>query len=71
MSKPKTLPNRIVMPDGDVYVPKLFLVHPQYKKKGVPTLCTLILDDDKKIGLAGGEEFLIAYVNDKMLQEES
>ena len=45
----------------------IFLINTKYPD-GSPRLCTLI-PDDRKVDLAGGEEFLRAFINEEMLSK--
>lgn len=64
--RPPKMPRVIITPRGR-YVAQVFLINT--KEKGVPRLCTMI-PDDHEINLAGGEEFLIAYVPEHMTKPD-
>ena len=66
MSKQKK-PNGISVA-GEEYRATVFLINTK-DAHGRPKLCTA-LHDDQSIDLAGGEEFLIAYVSAKMLAKK-
>ena len=63
--RPKHPPQIRVL--DETYKATVFLIHS--KVDGVPKLLSL-LRDDQTIDLAGGEEFLIAYVPAHMLEKK-
>lgn len=52
---------------GEEFEATVFLIHTK-DEHGRPKLCT-VLHEEQSIDIAGGEEFLVAYVTRKMLRK--
>lgn len=72
MPKHRPKPMAIQVPDGQGglqwYDAQVFLINTK-DEKGAPRLCTR-LPDGHTIDLDSGEEFMICYMNRKMLEKE-